>query len=333
MSDPANGHPRDLLSEYLDDELGFEERASVDRHLAGCEDCRAELDTLRRLARALADENVPPVPVDLEARIGRRLDAGTLARPARWRFAVPASIAATLGAVGLLVALLWREGRIGVPPPPAPSPAPESKQRALDEVKPSFAPTPKAPEEQAAAAPREKADTRVDAFKKDLPVMPEVTPYRDAESIPAASPAAVPDGVAGGVEGGVEGGVATRAKDKVAAQLMVSDARHEPAAAKTEVSSVCTERWSDSGIRARWAVQDVAAAVGDLDRMARDVGGVRVWRGIAEGGPYVLVVPRPRFEEVFFALRARGMEGLAEPPTLDAGSDCAGISIEIAPSR
>ena len=100
MSDPSNGHPRDLLSEILG-RRARPRRAerSVDRHLAGCEDCRAELETLRRLARALAEESVPPVPVDLEARIGRRLDAGTIVRATRWRFAVPATIAATLGAV------------------------------------------------------------------------------------------------------------------------------------------------------------------------------------------------------------------------------------------
>lgn len=340
MSDPSNGHPRELLSEYLDDELGVDERASVDRHLAGCEDCRAELETLRRLARALAEESVPPVPVDLEARIGRRLDAGTLARSTRWRFAVPATIAATLGAVGLLVAVLWREGRIVVPP--APTPAPESKQRALDEVKPTFAPAPPerppAQEDQRPASPRENMDTRADALKKDLPVTPEVTPERDAESAPPAAPTApAPAGVAGGViggavggvEGGAEGGVATGAKEKVAAQLSAADARREPAAAKTEIASVCTERWIDSGLRVWWDVQDVSTAVWNLNRMARDVGGIGVWRGVPGGGPYVLAVPRERFEEVFFALRARGMGGLDEAPSLPPGSECAGISIDL----
>jgi hypothetical protein len=358
MSGPSNGHPRDLLSEYLDDELGLEERATVDRHLAVCEDCRTELETLRRLARALAEEKVPSVPVDLEARIGRRLDEATLVRPTRWRFAVPATIAATLAAVGLLVAVLWREGRIGVPPAPAPAPASapadESKQRALDKVQPSFAPAPSL-EEQAPRPPREKAAARPDAFEKDLPVTPEQHPERDAENAPAGAPAGVAGGVIGGVEGGVaddvEGGVATGAKEKVAAQVAAADERQEraaakvasqvptlmkpapPPAAKVEIPSVCSERWIDSGLRARWNVQDVTAAVWDLGRMARDVGGIGVWHGVADGGPYVLVVPRLRFEEVFFALRARGMEGLAEPPALAAGSECAGISIDLVAPR
>ena len=332
MSGPANGHPRDLLSEYLDDELGLEERASVDRHLAGCEDCRTELETLRRLARALAEESVPPVPVDLEARIGRRLDAGTLARPTRWRFAVPATIAATLGAVGLLVALTWRgEGRHVVPT--APAPAPESKQQELYRVKPTFAPAPPALEEQKTASPREKKDERTDAFVSDLPVTPQQTPQRDAENAPAAAPAGVAGGVIGGVVGGVEGGASVGAvagaKEKVAAQVAAADERREPKAAKAEVSSVCGERWLDSGLRATWNVQDVATAVWELNRMAHDVRGIGVWHGPADGGPYVLAVPRARFEEVFFALRARGMDGLSEPPALVAGSDCAGISIQL----
>jgi hypothetical protein len=101
-----------------------------------------------------------------------------------------------------LVALLWREGRIGVPP--TPTPTSESKQKALDEVKPSFAPAPEAPrpmlEEKGQARPREKnEDTRADAFKKDLPVAPEAAPEpareRDAESVPVGPPA--PAGVAG----------------------------------------------------------------------------------------------------------------------------------------
>ena len=43
MSEFANGHPRDRLSAYLDDELPVDGRAVVDRHLAQCAACRDEL--------------------------------------------------------------------------------------------------------------------------------------------------------------------------------------------------------------------------------------------------------------------------------------------------
>ena len=345
MSDPVNGHPRDLLSGYLDDELSLEERASVDRHLAVCEECREELAALRGLAHALAGESVPPLSVDLEARIGRRLDAATIARPRRWRFALPATIAATVGAIGLLVVLQWpHEGRHVVPSAPAPTPT----QRELDRAMPSYAPTPEQVPKQGLELQREKSATRVDALKKDLAATPEQKLERDAERAPADAPAGVPGvvgGVAGGVEDGVKGGVPGETGGSATGEASSADARRErvaakaaneaptlmrPAsvpAAKSESRSPCSEQWSDAGLRAAWEVQDVTIAVRELNVMARDVGGVGVWRGVADGGPYVLAVPRGRFDEVFFALRARGVTGLVEPPAAAAGNDCAGISI------
>jgi len=45
-------------------------------------------------------------------------------------------------------------------------------------------------------------------------------------------------------------------------------------------------------------------------------------------------VPRARFEEVFFALRARGVSGLDDLPVPIPGDDCLALSIAIAePSR
>jgi len=103
MTDAANGHPRSELSAYLDDQLGVDERTAVDRHLASCEDCRAELAALRLLAAAVAAEAVPPVPSDLAVRIGKRIDAAAVVRFPKRRFVVPVTIAATLGAIGLLL--------------------------------------------------------------------------------------------------------------------------------------------------------------------------------------------------------------------------------------
>ncbi|MCH8087743.1 MAG: zf-HC2 domain-containing protein [Chloroflexi bacterium] len=43
------GHLRylDKLSEYLDDRLDAEERARIEGHLEGCDQCRQELESLR----------------------------------------------------------------------------------------------------------------------------------------------------------------------------------------------------------------------------------------------------------------------------------------------
>ena len=100
--------------------------------------------------------------------------------------------------------------------------------------------------------------------------------------------------------------------------------------AKIAAASPCGERWTDSGVRGTWDVSDAARAARELDRMARDVAGTGTWRGVADGRPYQLVVPRARFEEVFFALRARGVLGLDELPVLPPGDDCAAISIAVA---
>ena len=41
---------RNLLDEYVDGELSAEGRRAVERHLAGCEACRAELEALKKTA-------------------------------------------------------------------------------------------------------------------------------------------------------------------------------------------------------------------------------------------------------------------------------------------
>jgi hypothetical protein len=80
-------------------------------------------------------------------------------------------------------------------------------------------------------------------------------------------------------------------------------------------------------------VADPVAAAHELDTIVLDVEGTGLWRGIDDGRPYQLIVPRSRYLEVFYALRARGIAGLVEPPTLAAGDDCTAISITIVHAR
>ncbi|HKJ92254.1 MAG TPA: zf-HC2 domain-containing protein [Longimicrobiales bacterium] len=64
----------DRLSEYVDGELAPEERAALERHLAGCGECTATLAELRAvLARAAALEDRAP-DVDLWPGIAARLE-------------------------------------------------------------------------------------------------------------------------------------------------------------------------------------------------------------------------------------------------------------------
>jgi hypothetical protein len=370
MSDGTIGHPRDLLSEYLDDELGLAERGAIDRHLAACEDCRAHLEALRRLARAVADLDVPPVPLDLPERIGRRIDFTRIARPRKFQFAVPATIAATVGAVGLLIALQWRGGRVGAPAQHEPSADLELHDLTSPADRPSSSAAPDvSAERESAAAPQRVSEFREnkkaparrqdadEGFAKVAPPILEERPEKDATASAGDAVGNVVDGVQGGAPGGVPGGVVGgvvggKEKQEVADKknLVGSDdlraralqksanetttfAPTPPApsapAAKADAHTSCDEHWSDSGIRGFWDVPDVRAAVTDLDRIAIDVGGLGLSRNVPNGGPYVLVVPRERFEEVFYALRARGIAGFGGPPRLPEGAGCAGISLTL----
>lgn len=57
------------LNAYLDGELPERTRREVERHLAGCPACLLEFDGLRGLAPLLRNDEVPPVPAGLSARI------------------------------------------------------------------------------------------------------------------------------------------------------------------------------------------------------------------------------------------------------------------------
>jgi hypothetical protein len=107
----------DRLSDYLDDELGADERVSLDRHLAACAACRTTLDELRAVvARAgtLRDEEPaaelwPGVAARLEAsREGRRIwFFRRMAAPRRFSFTLTQLAAASLALMVLSGGLVW----------------------------------------------------------------------------------------------------------------------------------------------------------------------------------------------------------------------------------
>ena len=104
---------RERLSAYLDDELGAEERAALERHLPGCARCQAELADLRgvrALLRALPAPAAPrsfalpddgAVPQPIAAAVARRRarqSTGTLARAMEW-------VGSVVAVAGLLLLL------------------------------------------------------------------------------------------------------------------------------------------------------------------------------------------------------------------------------------
>ncbi len=88
------GHPDDLLSAFLDDELDEAEATRVTRHLADCDRCLEELDGLRDARSALRGlPEVGPPPSSLFAAVpGAAAHADSAAR-------------ARLAAAGLVAAL------------------------------------------------------------------------------------------------------------------------------------------------------------------------------------------------------------------------------------
>ena len=96
---------REALDDYVDGLLGDTERADIDRHLAACDECRAELQSIRRLQARTQDlpksvrpgrELWPDIRASLrprEARQSRPL--GWLLRP-RGALALAATAAVTV---------------------------------------------------------------------------------------------------------------------------------------------------------------------------------------------------------------------------------------------
>lgn len=68
----ARGGCRELLqdlNDYIDGELDVQLCQEIERHMAGCENCRIVVDTLRKtvlLYRSLPSE---PMPADVELRL------------------------------------------------------------------------------------------------------------------------------------------------------------------------------------------------------------------------------------------------------------------------
>jgi len=139
----------DRLSEYLDDELGADERQALEVHLAGCAGCARTLEELRRVV-VTAESLTPHVPgPELWQAVAGRLgaDSRRLApfSERRFSFTIPQLAAASLVIAALSGGMVWRAR---TPPPQtgtmagiaAQMPAGSSVDDAIPDVAPaSFA--------------------------------------------------------------------------------------------------------------------------------------------------------------------------------------------------
>jgi len=95
------------LEAYVDGELGPERAAFLEQHLAGCDECRAELAHLQAVVDALETWPLMAEPAHLKARVMAQVQP----HPALPRFRVHWSdLAISLAGAGLAFAstLLWR---------------------------------------------------------------------------------------------------------------------------------------------------------------------------------------------------------------------------------
>jgi hypothetical protein len=122
---------REQLPELLYGGLALDVAANLEAHLAGCADCRRELDALKLVRQAL--DAVPPAAAEVDLPRLYRAAAQTQERRfRRWRRAAFAlgGIAAALALFAVLPGLEFRweahqfAVRWGAPPPLPPPPAP-----------------------------------------------------------------------------------------------------------------------------------------------------------------------------------------------------------------
>ena len=69
MSDVMCESGVDLLADYLEGALALDVRASLERHVVGCERCRAFLASYQATPRILRDATDVALPADLRARL------------------------------------------------------------------------------------------------------------------------------------------------------------------------------------------------------------------------------------------------------------------------
>jgi hypothetical protein len=123
MTFRGSDHPDELLSASLTGDLSTEERARLDRHLAECARCQAELDAFAADRQALGAMRNPPAPRDLEARVRAGIEQTGSRRT--WFVGLSASVATVIAAIAV-VALIGR-----LPDEPGGSPAPSASESEI----------------------------------------------------------------------------------------------------------------------------------------------------------------------------------------------------------
>ncbi len=102
------------LSTYLDGELPAARRAALEQHMSTCQQCMAELESLRRMSGTLKAWDGPQLSMMAMARLHRAIDLENFGRMRRLAMSL-SSLAAMLA----LATMLWayRGGSTAAPAP------------------------------------------------------------------------------------------------------------------------------------------------------------------------------------------------------------------------
>ena len=145
---------RERLSELLDEALAARERADVDAHLAGCPECRRELERLRATVSLLARVEPVRAPAGFVDRVMAAVrPVPWYRRLAAWIF-LPLSIklpaeAAAMALIAIMAVYLFQRDpelrqavrpELQATPPRAEAPASREEQPASSPVPPAFKP-------------------------------------------------------------------------------------------------------------------------------------------------------------------------------------------------
>ncbi len=284
---------RALFSALVDDEATAAERAAADTHLAGCTECRHELDRFARtvsMVRALPAERAPAGFVD------RVVDA---AHPVPWprrlarRLFVPLRVHLPMQVAALLViatTTVWvfqrtpelqqaahQEAPALRAPAPVPAPPPPSAGSSSSRARAAAPPVTSSNE-----GARQTPPTRVD----------ESQSRAKEEKVTGAHPIAPRE-----METRAEGDVGGLGAGSKAAEAPAS-APARDAMAKQSAPSV-TARAAAADVTATWRVEDRATALRELEELVTRVGGGPVTRH-TEGAVEIVEfsVPREAYDDV-----------------------------------
>lgn len=335
---------RDLFSALVDETALAEERARAEAHLAGCPECRRELQRFGHTVGLLRSLEPARAPAGFAERVA------AAARPApRLRLLaaafrpLPLKLplqAAAVVMVGVLVAYVFRQApelqqavryetplpsvsKVSPPepaaPPPAavPTPAPVPSAVSAPTLAPPVAPAPSV-EPRPATKAAERAET--DEARRILPAVPprigapegesrlpeSAGPTCPTEAVPA--PGLKADAMGRGLAPGREQrATAPESGEQRAAleeKVLERRAEEEPAPAKLQARAAAPGR---ADVYGTLTVADRAGARRRLEEVVARLGGFVAWRRSDQAAAVVQIrLPRSAFPELARELRALG---------------------------